>query len=61
MLCRKVNYQPPRFGELVEETHKDADIVLDTPPLTPPKDRRLFGRWVDGCLVVVTAYRTPRW
>lgn len=51
----------PRLGELVEEMRQRYDyIVLDTPPLLPLPDCQLLEAWIDGLLVVMSPYKTPR-
>jgi len=51
----------PRLGELIQEARQQYDyIVLDTPPLLLVPDCRIFGKWVDGFLMVVAAHKTPR-
>ena len=51
----------PRLGELIQEARQQYDyIVLDTPPLLLVPDCRIFGKWVDGFLMVVGAHVTPR-
>ena len=51
----------PRVGELFEEARGKYDyVIVDTSPLVPVPDGRVFGRWVDGFLIVVAAHQTPR-
>jgi capsular exopolysaccharide synthesis family protein len=51
----------PRLAELVEEARRRYDHVLvDSPPLVPFPDGRILAGVVDGCLLVVSASRTPR-
>src|SRR3989441_7057110 len=51
----------PRLGELIQEARQQYDyVVLDTPPLLLVPDCRIFGKWVDGFLMVVGAHKTPR-
>jgi protein-tyrosine kinase len=51
----------PQVSELLEEARHLYDyIVLDTPPLVPVQDCRVIDRWVDGFLLVVRAFWTPR-
>jgi protein-tyrosine kinase len=51
----------PRLGELIQEARQQYDyIVLDTPPLLLFPDCRIFGKWIDGFLMVVAAHKTPR-
>jgi len=51
----------PRLGELIQEARQQYDyVVLDTPPLLLVPDCRIFGKWVDGFLMVVAAHKTPR-
>jgi capsular exopolysaccharide synthesis family protein len=50
-----------RLGELLENARERFDyVILDTPPLAAVQDCKLIARWVDGFLVVVAAYQTPR-
>ena len=51
----------PRVGELFAEARRKYDyVIVDTPPLVSVPDGRVFGKWVDGFLIVVAAHRTPR-
>ena len=51
----------PRVGELFAEARRKYDyVIVDTPPLVSVPDGRVFGKWVDGFLMVVAAHRTPR-
>ena len=51
----------PRMAELLEEARRHYDyIVVDMPPLAPFADCQLIEKWIDGFLVVVAAYQTPR-
>src|SRR5438445_6936906 len=51
----------PRLGELIQEARQQYDyVVLDTPPLLLVPDCRIFGKWVDGFLMVVAAHKTTR-
>jgi capsular exopolysaccharide synthesis family protein len=50
-----------RVGELIAEARRKYDyVIVDTAPLVPVPDGRVFGRWVDGFLIVVAAHQTPR-
>jgi capsular exopolysaccharide synthesis family protein len=50
-----------RVGELFAEARRKYDyVIVDTPPLVSVPDGRVFGKWVDGFLIVVAAHRTPR-
>jgi capsular exopolysaccharide synthesis family protein len=50
-----------RLESLLTEARELYDSVLiDTPPLVPLPDCRLIGKWVDGFLLIVGAYKTPR-
>ena len=51
----------PRLGDLLAEARQRYDIiVVDTPPLIPLADCRFIEQWVDGFLLIVSAYKTPR-
>jgi len=51
----------PQVGELFAEARRKYDyVIVDTPPLVSVPDGRVFGKWVDGFLIVVAAHRTPR-
>jgi capsular exopolysaccharide synthesis family protein len=51
----------PRLGELFAEARRTYDYVLiDTPPLVPLPDCRAIAKWIDGFVIVVAAYKTPR-
>ena len=51
----------PRLEALLSEARRLYDcVVIDTSPLLPFPDSRLITRWMDGCLIVVAAHRTPR-
>lgn len=51
----------PRLEALLSEARRLYDyVVIDTPPLLPFPDSRVFSRWIDGYLVIVAAHRTPR-
>jgi Mrp family chromosome partitioning ATPase len=50
-----------RLVELVTRLRREFElIVLDTPPLLPVSDARLFGRASDGVLLVVRVGQTTR-
>jgi capsular exopolysaccharide synthesis family protein len=50
-----------RLVELINRLRSEFDlIVLDTPPLLPVSDARLFGRASDGVLLVVRGNQTMR-
>lgn len=49
----------PRLGELVARVRNHFDfVVLDTPPLIPVSDARLFARVSDGVLLVLRGNQT---
>ncbi|MBI3327695.1 MAG: CpsD/CapB family tyrosine-protein kinase [Nitrospinae bacterium] len=51
----------PRLAALLDEARQRYDyIVVDTPPLVAYPDCHVIGKWVDGYLMVVAAYKTPR-
>jgi receptor protein-tyrosine kinase len=51
----------PQVGELFAEARRKYDyVIVDTPPLVSVPDGRVFGKWVDGFLIVVAAHQTPR-
>ncbi len=67
MPAGRVEGNPSRlFGEsgvrrLVEELHKQYDVVLlDSPPVVPVSDPLHYLDAVDGCLYMVMAGQTPR-
>ncbi len=50
-----------RFGELVRDARQRYDyVVIDTPPVLPTPDSRLFAEWIDGYVIVIAADKTPR-
>jgi protein-tyrosine kinase len=50
-----------RFGELVRDARQQYDyVVIDTPPVLPTPDCRLFAEWIDGYVIVIAADKTPR-
>lgn len=50
-----------RLAELIDRLRNEFElIVLDTPPLLPVSDARLFGRASDGVLLVVRVNQTTR-
>jgi polysaccharide biosynthesis transport protein len=50
-----------RLVELIDRLRREFElIVLDTPPLLPVSDARLFGRASDGVLLVVRVNQTTR-
>lgn len=50
-----------RFADLVKDMRQCYDyVVFDTPPLIPFPDCQILEEWVDGFLIVMTPYKTPR-
>ena len=51
----------PRLEELIAQFRDDFDLVLiDTPPVLPFADARVFGRFADAVVLVVRSGRTTR-
>jgi succinoglycan biosynthesis transport protein ExoP len=51
----------PRLGDLVAQFRDEFDLVLiDTPPVLPFADARIFGRAADAVVLVVRSGRTTR-
>ena len=51
----------PRLAEIVSQLRVDYDLVLiDTPPVLPFADARIFGKLADAVVLVVRAGQTTR-
>jgi capsular exopolysaccharide synthesis family protein len=51
-----------RVEELMERLRLEFDFILvDTPPLLPVADARIFGRVADGAILVVRSGKTAGW
>ena len=50
-----------RLAEIITQLRRDFDLVLiDTPPVLPFADARIFGKLADAVILVVRSGRTTR-